>query len=64
MFLYSTVSTLKPRIAGAVSARWTRGVAKLTDCGNGGDDLAELQLVEDGGLTGGVEANLLFTGSL
>ena len=27
----------------------------LTDGGDGGDDLAELELVEDGGLSGGVE---------
>ena len=27
----------------------------LTDSGDGGDDLAELELVEDGGLTGGIE---------
>lgn len=27
----------------------------LTDGGNGGDDLAELELVEDGGLTGRIE---------
>lgn len=37
-----------------------------TNSGNGGDDLAELELEEDGGLTGGIEANhkdtnLLFT---
>ena len=29
----------------------------LTDGGDGGDDLAELELVEDGGFTGGVEAD-------
>lgn len=28
-----------------------------TDSGDGGDDLAELELVEDGSLTGGIEAN-------
>lgn len=28
-----------------------------TDGGDGGDDLAELELVEDGSLTGGIEAN-------
>jgi hypothetical protein len=28
-----------------------------TDGGNGGDDLAELKLVEDGGLSGGIETN-------
>lgn len=34
------------------------GMAKLTDCGDGGDDLAKLELVENRGLTGGVETNL------
>jgi hypothetical protein len=29
----------------------------LTDGGDGGDDLAELELVEDGGFTGGIEAD-------
>ena len=29
-----------------------------TDCGDCGDDLAELQFVEDGGLSGGIESNL------
>ena len=29
----------------------------LTDGGDGGDDLAELELVEDGGFTGGGEAD-------
>lgn len=33
-------------------------LASLTDGGNGGDDLAKLELVEDSGLTGGVETNL------
>lgn len=28
-----------------------------TDGGDGGDDLAKLELVEDGSLTGGIEAN-------
>lgn len=27
----------------------------LTDGGNGGDDLAEFEFVEDGGFTGGVQ---------
>jgi hypothetical protein len=31
----------------------------LTDRRNGGDDLAELQLVQDGGLTGGIETDLI-----
>ena len=29
----------------------------LTDCGNGGDDFTKLQLVEDSGLSGGIETN-------
>ena len=28
-----------------------------TDCWDGGDDLTELQLVENGGLSGGIETN-------
>ena len=30
----------------------------LTDCGDCGDDLAELEFVEDGRLTGGIEPHL------
>jgi hypothetical protein len=30
---------------------------RLTDSGDGGDDLSELELVEDGGLTGSIEPN-------
>lgn len=29
----------------------------LTDCRNGGDDFTELELVQDGGLTGGVKTD-------
>jgi len=29
----------------------------LTDCGNGGDDFTELELVKNGGLSGGIETN-------
>jgi hypothetical protein len=35
----------------------SEGKMGLTDGGDGGDDLAELELVEDGGFTGGVEAD-------
>ena len=28
-----------------------------TDCGDGGDDFTELQLVENGGLSGGIETD-------
>ena len=31
---------------------------QLTDGGDGGNDLTELKLVEDGGLTSGIEADL------
>ena len=37
----------------------SRVAAARTDGGDSGDDLAKLELVEDGGLTGGVETNLL-----
>ena len=36
----------------------SRVAAARTDGGDGGDDLAKLELVEDGGLTGGIETNL------
>ena len=48
------------RIAAAKRRARARSLLKgLTDGRNGGNDLAELELVEDGGLTGGVETNLL-----
>ena len=31
---------------------------QLTDGGDGGNDLTELELVEDGGLTSGIETDL------
>ena len=31
--------------------------ASHTDSGNGGDDLTKLKLVEDGGFTGGIQAD-------
>lgn len=31
--------------------------SRLTDSRDGGDNLAELELVEDGGLTGGIETD-------
>ena len=97
MFLYSTVSTLKPGwlVGGGVShgtsSRWrtssftsrrfervlaTRQIyapdlerlvlldplinpkKTLTDGGNSGDDLPELELVQNGGFTRGIETNL------
>ena len=32
---------------------------RRTNCGDGGDDLSKLELVKDGGLTGGIETHLL-----
>ena len=66
MFLYSTVSTLKP-VAEAMHAAvspwiWTwlpRSKPCLTNGGDGGDNLAQLQLVQNGGLACSVEADLL-----
>jgi hypothetical protein len=75
MFLYSTVSTLKP-VGGQEGAlrgqthrerrgNNTAGGAKpvnralgLTNGGDGGHDLAQLQLVQDGGLAGRVQPHL------
>lgn len=56
MFLYSTVSTLKPDrwdVRGPATETW----AKRTDGRDGGDDLAELELVQNSGLAGGIEAD-------
>ena len=75
MFLYSTVSTLKPALEAvgrrqARGSRSTRGrrarrlgpIATLwgrrTDSGDGRHDLAELELVQDRRLTGGVQSHL------
>ena len=51
MFLYSTVSTLKPEKS--KTGVWLR----LTNCGNSGDDFAEFELVQNGGFTGSVETD-------
>ena len=56
MFLYSTVSTLNPTGRQGV-AMGSLG-PQLTDCWDGGDDLTELELVKDGGLTSGIETDL------
>jgi hypothetical protein len=70
MFLYSTVSTLKPeefdREKRAFHSR-LRGIdvslpgeisdAKLTDGRDGGHDFAQLQLVEDGGFSSSVQTD-------
>ena len=36
---------------------WWSKERGLTNCGDGGDDFTELQLVEDGGLSGGVKTD-------
>ena len=63
MFLYSTVSTLKP--GGREEGRqWRAGddvgdvIGTRTDGGDSRDNLAELELVEDGGLTSGIKTDL------
>jgi hypothetical protein len=64
MFLYSTVSTLKPgqviRMLVYDSGLLLQVMRQAwhTNCGDGRDDLSELQLVQDGGLTSGVETDL------
>lgn len=70
MFLYSTVSTLKPgqvriscrptwstgSIVDASESRWNSRNVR-TNCRNRGDDLTQLQLVQDSGLSGSVETD-------
>lgn len=60
MFLYSTVSTLKPldSIHTISPCRTRQTTSRLTNSGDGGDDFTELELVEDGGLTSGIKTNL------
>jgi hypothetical protein len=50
MFLYSTVSTLKPASVSSIAHG-------RTDGRNGGYNLAKLELVENGGLTGRVKTD-------
>jgi len=59
IFLYSTVSTLKPDgITGLRNLFTLEAWTALTDGGNGGNDFTELELVQDGRLTSSVEADL------
>lgn len=59
MFLYSTVSTLKPRVAARIRGSTALETwVILTDSGDSGDDFTKLELVEDGCLTSSVETNL------
>lgn len=67
MFLYSTVSTLKPELirvsSGAITTArrkesGTMGSSRVrTNSGNSRDDLTKLELVENGGFTGGIETD-------
>ena len=63
MFLYSTVSTLKPNsrqsraLRDPASKLWNGGRERHTDGGDGSDDFTELKLVENGGFTGGIESD-------
>lgn len=41
----------------ATRTGWVLLLSSRTDCGDGGDDLPQLQLVEDGSLPGGVQAH-------
>ena len=56
MFLYSTVSTLKPINCEKIKLNAVGHVP--TNRRNRSHNLAELKLVEDGGFTGGVKTNL------
>jgi hypothetical protein len=58
MFLYSTVSTLKPegRTVSALRGLGSR-TSRRTNGGDRGDDFTELQLVQNGRLSGSIEAN-------
>jgi len=59
MFLYSTVSTLKPdATAGLRALSMLKVWIVLTDGGDCGNDFAELELVQDGRLTSSVETDL------
>lgn len=72
MFLYSTVSTLKPEIVTyqlmhpflhiaieivGLEMGSDRGVGLRTNCGNSRNDLTKLELVENSGLSGSIETD-------
>ena len=60
MFLYSTVSTLKPRVIIGMRISLVLEIrTSQTDGGNGSDDFAELELVQNGRLSSSVETDLL-----
>lgn len=61
MFLYSTVSTLKPKMRRIASVETLRDCclhATRTDRRDGGDDFAELELVQNRRFPGSIETNL------
>ena len=58
MFLYSTVSTLKPATRVQPTFLGENRRAKLTDGWDGGDDLTKLEFVENSGLSSGIQTDL------
>lgn len=54
MFLYSTVSTLKPEEANEIDKV---AMASLTNGRNGGHNFTKLKLVEDGCFTGSIQTD-------
>jgi hypothetical protein len=56
MFLYSTVSTLKPWIESLENTQW-KTVTGPTDGWDRGDDLAQFEFIQDGRLSGSVKAD-------
>jgi hypothetical protein len=58
IFLYSTVSTLNPKFGHENPIPLEMSARLPTDCGDGGDDFTQLQLVQNGSFTGGIQANL------
>ena len=58
MFLYSTVSTLKPSKSKPGVPK-EEGTSELTDCGDCCDNFTKFQLVQNGGLTSGIKTNLM-----
>jgi len=59
MFLYSTVSTLKPDVIAELRTFFVlKTWIVLTDGGDSSHDFTELELVQDGRLTSSIETNL------
>ena len=59
MFLYSTVSTLKPKVTAILRTLFLPKIwLQLTDSGDGGNDFTKFELVQYGRLASGIEADL------